>query len=88
LIRKRLVLRVTDTADRRSKLLTLSAAGERKVRDAVPILEGVEKNFLGSDPALRTRLDGDLRAALAIVLPAAGETGLARGEDGDSEDAA
>jgi DNA-binding MarR family transcriptional regulator len=88
LIRKKLVLRVADTADRRSKLLTLSATGERKVREAVPILEGVEKNFLGSDPALRTRLDRDLRAALTIVLPAAAETGLALSADGDSEDAA
>jgi DNA-binding MarR family transcriptional regulator len=88
LIRKGLVLRVSDTADRRSKLLTLSAAGERKVREAVPILEGVEKSFLGSNRALRTRLDRDLRAALAIVRPADAEGGVPLDADSDSEDAA
>lgn len=66
LLRKGLIEQVEDPADRRAKQISLTRAGEKKVRQATPLLESTEAEFLAADPALRTRLDRDLRRALKI----------------------
>jgi DNA-binding MarR family transcriptional regulator len=73
LIRKKLVVRVPDPMDGRSNLLRLSPAGERKLREAVPVLEAVEERFLASDAGLHAQLERDLRQALTIELAVAGD---------------
>jgi DNA-binding MarR family transcriptional regulator len=67
LIRKKLVSRKSDPNDRRSNIITLTAAGEQRIREAVPILEAAEDGFLADAPGLRRRIKQDLSEAVDLV---------------------
>ena len=54
----------------------LTAAGEKKVRQAVPILESVEERFLAHNGELRARLERDLRVAVDKESASTGKSAL------------
>jgi DNA-binding MarR family transcriptional regulator len=64
LSRKRLIQFRPKPGDGRARLVSLSPAGEKKLLQAVRILERADSDVFGKDPALANRLKDDLRAMI------------------------
>jgi DNA-binding MarR family transcriptional regulator len=63
--RNGLIVQTVKSGDARSRVLTLTPEGTKRVKLALPILDHTEDVFLAETPALKQRIKRDLRAALA-----------------------
>jgi DNA-binding MarR family transcriptional regulator len=73
LVKKGLVDIASHSKDARARLVSLSADGEERLKEAVLILRRADEEFRADDPEINQQLFEALRAALAVKIKGANE---------------